>query len=86
MEEQIPTNPPVKESKYKPLTLEEYQRLSEFILNLGGYLPDNQAGYVWSTFNRLRDVNEPQPCTCASSSGHWKRAVDYLHKWVIERQ
>jgi hypothetical protein len=86
MEGQIPTNPPVKESKYTPLTFEEYQRLSTFILDLGGYLPDSEAGYVWSTFNRLREINEPQPCTCASSGAHWKRAVDYLYRWVKERQ
>ena len=74
------------ENKYHPLTEEEFKEMSEFILNIGGYLPDNKATWVWSTFNKLRDENETQPCTCGSSGGHWKRAVDHIYKWVKERQ
>jgi hypothetical protein len=73
------------ENKYHPLTEQEFNEMSEFILNLGGYLPDNKAPWVWATFNKLRDENETQPCTCASSAGHWKRAVDHIHRWVKER-
>lgn len=76
----------MEENKFHPLTEQEFTELSDFILSLGGYLPDNKAGYVWSNFNRVRGQNEPQPCTCGSSAGHWKRAVDHLHKWVKERQ
>ena len=73
------------ENKYHPLTEQEFNEMSEFILNLGAYLPDNKASWVWSTFNKLRDENETQPCTCASSAGHWRRAVDFIHTWVKER-
>jgi hypothetical protein len=73
------------ENKYYPLTEQEFNEMSEFILNLGAYLPDNKAPWVWATFNKLRDENETQPCTCASSAGHWKRAVDHIHRWVKER-
>ena len=73
------------ENKYYPLTEQEFNEMSEFILNLGAYLPDNKASWVWATFNKLRDTNETQPCTCSSSAGHWKRAVDHIHRWVKER-
>jgi len=76
----------MENNKYAPLNEQEFNELSEFILNLGAYLPDNKAPYVWDMFNRLRDENENRPCTCASSAGHWKRAVDYLFNWVKERQ
>ena len=76
----------MEESKYKPLSEEEFNILSEFITSIGAYLPENKAGYVWSMFNRLRNETEPQPCTCGSSGHHWKRAVDYLHNWVKERK
>ena len=76
----------MEENKYKPLSQEEYIDLREFITQLGSYLPDNKAGYVWALFNRLRNENEPQPCTCPSSGAHWKRAIDYLRNWVNERK
>lgn len=76
----------MEENKYHPLTAEEFNELAEFILNLGGYLADNKAGYVWSNFNRVRGENEPQPCTCSSSGAHWKRAVDHLYRWVKDRK
>jgi hypothetical protein len=73
-------------NKYEPLSQQEYIDLREFITTLGAYLPDNKAQYVWGLFNRLRNANEPQPCTCKSSGAHWKRAVDYLLNWVNERK
>ena len=45
----------MEENKYHPLTEQEFTELSDFILNLGGYLADNKAGYVWSNFNRVRN-------------------------------
>jgi len=75
----------MENNKYAPLNEQEFNEISEFILNLGAYLPDNKAPWVWATFNRLRGENETQPCTCGSSAGHWRRAVDYIHKWVNER-
>lgn len=76
----------MENNKYAPLTEQEYNEMADFILNLGAYLPDNKAGWVWATFNKLRDINETQPCTCSSSAGHWRRAVDYIFNWVKERQ
>ena len=72
--------------KYEPLSQEEFIDLREFITTLGPYLPDNKAPYVWGMFNRLRNENEPQPCTCPSSAGHWKRAINYLFDWVNKRK
>lgn len=78
--------PNVAESKYAPLSLQEFQELDATITSLGAYLPENKAPYVWDMFNRLRGENEPRPCTCSSSGAHWKRAVDYLHNWIKERK
>jgi len=70
---------------YAPLTQPEYIHLREEMTKVGAYLPDNLAPYIWSMFNRLRDANEPQPCTCASSGKHWKRAVDFINEWLKEK-
>jgi hypothetical protein len=76
----------MEQNKYQPLTEQEFFELKGFIQALGGYLPEDKAGYVWNTFNHIRGEREPQPCTCASSAGHWKRAVDFLWHWVKERE
>jgi hypothetical protein len=73
---------PIPSQIIHPLTYEEFVELRDFILSIGARLPENKAGYVWGMFNHLRNANEPQPCTCASSAGHWKRAVDFLYDWV----
>ena len=69
-----------------PLTLEEYTELKDFILSITGWLPDNKATYTWNMFNRLRGESETMPCTCASSAGHWKRAVNYLMDWIKQKE
>ena len=74
------------ESKYAPLTTEQFIQLKEFIYSLGAYLPEDKAGYVWGNYNTIRAVNEPQPCTCSSSGALWKGAVDFLHNWIKERE
>jgi len=74
------------ENKYEPLTLEEFNELDKTIAGLGAYLPENLAPYIWDNFNKLRNENEPRPCTCKSSGAHWKRAVDYLLDWTKQRR
>ena len=77
---------PIPSQIIHPLTFDEFIELDKFINSLGSYLPDDKAAYVWNNFNRLRGENEPQPCTCPSSAGHWKRAVNYLLDWVNTRK
>lgn len=74
------------ENKYHPLTEEQYLELKNFLKGIGNYLPTDRAGYIWGTYNTVRGINEPQPCTCASSGSLWKRAIDELNAWVKERE
>ena len=83
MEELKPNLP---ESKYHPLSLEEYQEMKAFLATITSHMPDNKANYVWGNFNRLRGANEPQPCTCGSSGAHWGRAIQYLREWVKSKE
>jgi len=70
---------------YYPLTQEEYIHLRNTMAEITTHLPDNLTGYIWGTFNRLRDTHEPQPCTCASAGGHWKRAIEHINEWLKEK-
>jgi hypothetical protein len=74
------------DNKYHPLTEEQYLELKNFLNGIGNYLPTDRVGYIWGTYNTVREINEPQPCTCASAGGMWKRAIDELNAWVKDRE
>ena len=67
------------------LNEEQYAELKQTLSEIGAYLPENKTNYIWNTFNAIRDEHEVQPCTCASSGKHWKRAIDSLHEYVTKR-
>ena len=68
---------------YHPYTKEEYLVLKEtFEKNVTNYLPDHLAGWAWSNYNRINGTHETQPCTCGSSAGHWRRAVDTIRGFI----
>jgi len=74
--------PNVSESRYAPLNLEEFQTLKGILDSITSHMPEQHAPYIWSSFNKIRGAQEPQPCTCASSGGHWGRAIGELRTWV----
>ncbi len=67
------------------LSPEQLLQLKNELSQIGAYLPENKAPYIWDTFNHIRDVQEPRPCMCASAGGHWKRAIDFLHDYAKNR-
>lgn len=67
------------------LNTEQLLQLKNELSQIGAYLPENKAPYIWDTFNHIRDVQEPRPCMCASAGGHWKRAIDFLHDYAKNR-
>jgi hypothetical protein len=69
----------------RELNPEELQSLKDTLKDIGAYLPENKAPYIWNTFNHIREEQEPQPCTCSSSAGHWRRAVDFLYDYAKNR-
>lgn len=64
------------------LTDIQLEELKSELKQITTRLPENKAHYIWNTFNHIRGEREPIPCMCASSAGHWKRAVDFLHDYV----
>jgi len=85
MEEQIPTQPPVPQSKYHPFTLEEFQSIKNDLAGITHTLPTHLAGIFWTRCNILRGTNTAQPCTCQSSARHWGECVSDLQKYVKEK-
>ena len=64
------------------LTQEQFKELKGVIESITTRIPYEKAGYIWSTFNHLRNENEPEPCMCKSSVGHWVRAIDFLREYI----
>ena len=70
---------------YQPYTKEEYLELKEtFEKNVTNYLPDHLAGWAWNNYNKINGSRESQPCTCGSSAGHWKRAVETIRTFIYK--
>jgi hypothetical protein len=77
--------PNVAESKYAPLSLEEFQSLKFQLEGIKSFLPEHLMGGFWSWCNRIRGEKINQPCSCKSSGGLWADCVDTLRKFVRDR-
>jgi len=40
---------------YEPLTEQEFVELKNRISNIKSFLPDGEMGYVWQTYNKVRN-------------------------------
>jgi hypothetical protein len=69
----------------KDLNPEQLQELKDTLKDIGAYLPENKAPYIWDTFNHIREESEMRPCMCSSSGRHWKRAIDFLHDYIKDK-
>jgi len=78
--------PNLSESRYAPLNLEEFQTLKGILDSITSHMPEQHAPYIWSTFNKIRGVEENRPCTCASAGAHWGRAIGELRTWVKSKE
>ena len=74
------------EEKYYPLSIEEFNELAQIIDSITTHVPGDKIGYIWSKFNRINARQEPQPCSCPSAAGHWKRAIDGLREFINQRR
>ena len=77
--------PPVPESKYAPLSLEEFQRLKAEMSTISTFLPEGQMRYIWEIVSRIRGKHAPQPCACKSSAKHWVSAINELKEFVKQK-
>jgi hypothetical protein len=79
MEVNTTTIPPERFYPYTPL---EYAELKEIIQSISTHIPTDRMGWVWNNHNRILNTKEPQPCSCGSAAGHWRRATDTIRSFV----
>ena len=70
------------ESKYAPLSYEEFVELKGVVDAITSHMPEDKAPLIWNTFNAVRGANERRPCTCGSAGAHWGRAIAHLKEWI----
>jgi hypothetical protein len=80
MESTATTLPPMK---YFPYTESEYMELKSIMGDITTHIPHDRMGWIWSNHNKISKTNEPQPCSCGSAAGHWKRAADTIRSFII---
>lgn len=82
MESNTTTIPPEHINPYHPYTEAEYTELKTILETITTHIPNDKMGWVWNNYKRVANTTEPQPCSCGSAAGHWRRAVDSLKDFV----
>lgn len=67
-------------------TNDEFIALKQTIENIGNYLPDDSLSYVWSNYQKIANTTENQPCSCSSSAGLWRKAVETIRTYINENK
>ena len=80
------TQPPVQQSKYYPLALEDYQFFKRELAGIQHFLPEHLMTRFWTACNLIRGQHVAQPCSCASSARHWGSCVSDLQAWVKSKE
>lgn len=79
MEGTVTTLPPMK---YYPYSEVEYLELKSIINSITTHIPTDRMGWIWDNYKRITKSTEPQPCSCGSAAGHWRRATDTIRNFV----
>lgn len=84
MENNITTIPPEHVNPYHPYTQDEYNEVKRVLNDITTHIPNDKMSWVWSNYLKVTKTTEPQPCSCGSAAGHWRRAVEGLREFVTK--
>jgi len=68
------------------LSAEELKELRDVMNTITTHIPEHQAGYIWTMYNKVGGDHGNQPCMCSSAGRHWKAAVDFLNKYLKQNK
>jgi hypothetical protein len=72
----------ISPERFYPYTPLEYAELKEIIESITTHIPTDKMAWIWNNHNRILNTKEPQPCSCGSAAGHWRRATDTIRNFV----
>ena len=63
-------------------TNEEFKTIVELSNSIRSYIPEDKASTVWDLSQKIENTKQPQPCTCASASSTWLKAVTVIRDYI----
>lgn len=72
----------IPSERFYPYTPLEYAELKEIIQSITTHIPTDKMSWIWNNHNKISKTQEPQPCSCGSAAGHWRRATDTIRNFV----
>ena len=85
MENQTTTMPDFI-TNYLPYTEDEYNELKSIMKDITTHIPTDKMGWLWGNHNKILNTNEPQPCSCGSAAGNWKRAAETVRNFISQTE
>jgi len=64
----------------------EFEALKMTVGSIKNYIPKDKMSFIWSSYKTISGSKEPQPCSCPSSAGHWKKAYSVVSDYVNGKQ
>ena len=60
----------------------EFEGLKMTVSAITNHIPKDKMGFIWESYKRISGSKEPQPCSCPSSAGHWRKAFNVVSEYV----
>lgn len=67
-------------------TKEEFKGLKETLEGIQNNLPEHLTGYIWSNYQKIVNTTENKPCSCGSSAGLWRKAVETIRTYIKDNE
>ena len=63
-------------------TNEEFKSVVELSNSIRSHIPEDKASTVWDLYQKIENTKQSKPCTCASSSSTWLKAVTVIRDYI----
>lgn len=84
MEVHTTTIPP--SDRFYPYSEAEFIDLRNVMMSITTHIPHDKMSWVWSNYLKISGTREPQPCSCGSAAGHWRRAADGVRGFITSKE
>lgn len=58
------------------------EEIVELANKITTYIPKDLMSSVWENYKKISGSKEPQPCSCPSSAGLWRKAMTTIRDYA----
>ena len=84
METTVTTLPPT--DRFYPYSEAEFVELRNVMMSITTHIPNDKMSWVWNNYLKITGTREPQPCSCGSAAGHWRRAAEGIREFILKKE